>query len=191
VIELANAGKIPKPTRVMCANHDATHQGLKARARGMTDAMKKINVPVDELIIGADPAQARSVMQSYLSTHKDVNYIFCLASWSSPWAYSVADQMGLKPKLADKGLTIVTVDDSPDALEGIKDGKVLACHSQGFWLQGYLPMEILYFYKKMGMNPLDDVITGPIVIDQSNVDQWIKFVKAVIGEDAYKKQLTW
>src|SRR5260370_9190199 len=39
VVELANAGKIPKPTRVMVANHDATHQGLKARARGMTDAM--------------------------------------------------------------------------------------------------------------------------------------------------------
>ncbi len=35
---------------------------------------------------------------------------YYLASWSSPWAYSVADQMGLKPKLADKGLTIVTVD---------------------------------------------------------------------------------
>jgi hypothetical protein len=49
-------------------------------------------------------------------------------------------------------------------------------------------MEILYLYKKMGMYPLDDVITGPIVIDQSNVDQWIKFVKATIGEEAYKKQ---
>jgi simple sugar transport system substrate-binding protein len=132
-----------------------------------------------------------SLCSLFVGTHKDVNYIFCLASWSSPWAYSVADQMGLKPKLADKGLTIVTVDDSPDALEGIKDGKVVACHSQGFWLQGYLPMEILYFYKKMGMYPLDDVITGPVVIDQSNVDQWIKFVKSVIGEEAYKKQLTW
>src|SRR6266446_6973030 len=191
VIEQVNAGKVPKPTKILCANHDATHQGLKARSRGMTDAMKKIGVPVDELIIGADPAQARSVMQSYLSTHKDVNYIFCLASWSSPWAYSVADQMGLKPKLADKGLTIVTVDDSPDPLEGIKDGKVLECNSQGFWLQGYLPMEILYFYKKMGMYPLADVITGPVIIDQSNVDQWIKFVKSVLGEEAYKKQLTW
>ncbi len=26
-------------------------------------------------------------------------------------------------------------------------------NSQGFWLQGYLPMEILYFNKKMGMQP--------------------------------------
>jgi DNA-binding LacI/PurR family transcriptional regulator len=83
VVDLANAGKIPKPTKVMCANHDATHQGLKARCRGMTDAMKKIGVSVDELIIGADPAGARSIMESYLSTHKDVNYIFCVASWSS------------------------------------------------------------------------------------------------------------
>jgi simple sugar transport system substrate-binding protein len=191
IIEQANEGKIPKPTKMMCANHDAAHQGLKARYRGMSDAMKKSGVTVDELIIGADPAGARSIMQSYLSTHKDVNYIFTLGTLSCPWAYSVADQMGLKPKLSDKGMTIVTMDDSPNSLEGIKEGKILASHSQGFWMQGYLPMEILYFYKKMGMYPLSDVITGPIVINQSNVDEWIKFVKATIGEDAYKKQITW
>jgi simple sugar transport system substrate-binding protein len=191
IIAQANAGKVPKPVKVMCANHDAAHQGLKARYRGMADAMKKIGVTVDELIIGADPAAARSIMQAYLSTHKDVNYIFSLGTLSCPWAYSVADQMGLKPKLADKGMTIVTMDDSPNSLEGIKDGKILASHSQGFWLQGYLPMEILYFYKKMGMAPLDDIITGPIIINADNVDEWIKFVKATIGEDAYKKQITW
>jgi len=88
-------------------------------------------------------------------------------------------------------MTILTVDESPNSLEGIKDGKLLATHSQGFWLQGYLPMEILYFYKKMGMYPLDDVLTGPVVINADNVDQWIKFVKNVVGEDAYKKQITW
>lgn len=191
IIEQVNAGKIPKPTKMMCANHDATHQGLKARCKGMTDAMKKIGVSVDELVIGADPARARSIMQSYLGSNKDVNYIFTLGTLSCPWAYSVADEMGLKPKLADKGMTIVSVDDSPNSLEGIKEGKILASHSQGFWLQGYLPMEILYFNKKMGMHPLTDVITGPVVINASNVDQWIKFVKNVIGEEAYKKQITW
>jgi simple sugar transport system substrate-binding protein len=72
-----------------------------------------------------------------------------------------------------------------------KEGKVLASHSQGFWLQGYLPMEVLYFYKKMGMSPLNDIITGPIVINESNVDAWIKIVKGIIGEEAYKKQITW
>jgi hypothetical protein len=41
------------------------------------------------------------------------------------------------------------------------------------------------------MHPLTDVITGPIVINASNVDQWITFVKNIIGEEAYKKQITW
>jgi hypothetical protein len=41
------------------------------------------------------------------------------------------------------------------------------------------------------MSPISDVVTGPIIIDQSNVDEWIKFVKSVVGEEAYKKQLTW
>ena len=47
--------------------------------------MKKIGVSVDELVIGADPARARSIMQSYLSTNKDVNYIFTLGTLSCPW----------------------------------------------------------------------------------------------------------
>ncbi|HEX7194181.1 MAG TPA: substrate-binding domain-containing protein, partial [Chthoniobacterales bacterium] len=28
IIEQVNAGKVPKPTKMMAANHDATHQGL-------------------------------------------------------------------------------------------------------------------------------------------------------------------
>jgi hypothetical protein len=43
----------------------------------------------------------------------------------------------------------------------------------------------------MGMYPLKDVITGPVVIDESNVDNWIKFVKNIVGEEGYKKQNTW
>ena len=50
--------------------------------------------------------------------------------------------------LQNKGLTIVKVDDSPNSLEGIKDRKVLASHSQRFWFQGYLPMECFISTKR-------------------------------------------
>ncbi len=186
-IEAAQAGKLPMPTKVMCAIHDAAHQGLQARCRGMTDAMKKINVPVENLAITADPAQARNIMQAYLSRNKDVNYIFTVASWSAPWAYGVADQMGLDPKVDDKGMTILTVDASPVALEGIKEGKVFETNSQGFWLQGYVPMEWLYWYHEFGYKPQSDIITGPVVIDASSIDHWVGMVKNVFG-DAYDKQ---
>jgi len=52
-------------------------------------------------------------------------------SWSSLGLHG-GDPMGLKPKFADKGLTIVPDDESPDALEGIKDGTVLECKQPGF-----------------------------------------------------------
>jgi simple sugar transport system substrate-binding protein len=187
-IEAAKAGKLPMPTALVCANHDAAHQGLKARCKGMADAMAKINVPSEVLFIGADPAQGRNILQAYLSGHKNVNYIFNVASWTSPWSYSVADEMGLHPKIGDKGLTILTVDESPVALEGIKEGKVFETMSQGFWLQGYIPMEWLYWYHKYGYKPQSDILTGPVVIDASTVAQWESFVRSIFGNEVYDKQ---
>jgi simple sugar transport system substrate-binding protein len=117
-----------------------------------------------------------------------VNYIFNVASWSAPWSYSVADDMGLHPKIGDKGMTILTVDESPVALEGIKEGKVFETNSQGFWLQGYVPMEWLYWYHKYGYKPASDILTGPVVIDAASVGQWETFVKSIFGDKEYAKQ---
>ncbi len=190
-LELAKAGKIPNPKRVLCAIHDAAHQGLKLRCKGMTDAMKAAGVQVDNLFITADPARARSIMQSYLSKNKNTNYLFHVASWSSPWGYGVAKDLGRNPGVGPSNDTvIITVDESPVALEGIKQGKVLETHSQGFWLQGYAPMEILYWYKTLGLWPQTDMLTGPVVIDGTNVAQWIPLVKNVFGSE-YEKQVTW
>ncbi|NRA55091.1 MAG: substrate-binding domain-containing protein [Gammaproteobacteria bacterium] len=189
-IEQANTGAIPKPTKVMCAIHDAAHNGLKARCKGMADAMKAQGVEVDNLFIGAEPAKARNAMQAYLTRNTDTNYIFTVASWSSPWAYGVADDMGLSPDVDNKGVTIITVDASPVALEGIRTGKLLATNSQGFWLQGFAPMEWLYWNKTRGLSPSSDILTGPIVVKKSNIDSWVSQVKNIFGEE-YEKQNIW
>jgi simple sugar transport system substrate-binding protein len=189
-IQEAKAGKIPMPKKMMCANHDAAHTGLKARYRGMKDAMKAIGVEVEELFIGADPAKARNTMKSYLSANKDVNYIFTVASWSSPWAWGVANDMGLDPDVDKKGMTIITVDASPIALGGIKRGHILATNSQGFWLQGFIPMEWLYWYHELGYKPQSDIITGPVIVSAANIAHWEKFVRKIF-EKAYDDQDTW
>ncbi|RQW64951.1 substrate-binding domain-containing protein [Vibrio viridaestus] len=189
-IDQAKEGKIPQPTQVMCGVVDAAHEGLKARCRGVADAMKTIGVNTDELFIGAEPAKARNTMQAYLVRNKKTNYIFAVTSWASPWAYSVADDMGLDPAVDDKGMTIVTVDASPVALEGIRTGKLLATNSQGFWLQGYIPMEWLYWYKTQGLKPSSDILTGPVVVNKDNLDGWIKQVRMIFG-DEYDKQNIW
>lgn len=186
----ADAGTIPAPTGVVCAVHDAAHQGLKARCKGMMDAMADTGAKYDELFISAEPATARNTLQSYLQANPETNYIFTVASWSSPWAWSVANDMGLSPDVDNDGVTVITVDASPVALAGIKRGSVLATNSQGFWLQGYAPMEWLYWYHDLGYEPQSDILTGPIIVDSSNIDHWEALVRNIFG-DAYDDQDTW
>jgi len=186
----AKAGEIPTPTGVVCASHDSAHQGLKARCQGMKDAMAATGAKFEELFIGAEPATARNTLQSYLSANPDTNYIFTVASWSSPWAWGVANEMGLDPDVDNKGVTVITVDASPVALAGIKKGHVLATNSQGFWLQGYVPMEWLYWYHELGYVPQSDILTGPIIVDASSIDHWEGLVRGIFG-DAYDEQDTW
>jgi simple sugar transport system substrate-binding protein len=77
------------------------------------------------------------------------------------------------------------------SLEGIADGKILCTHSQGFYLQGYLPPEWLYFYLHFGYTPPPEIITGPIVIDKKNVQKWKKLVMTIFGEKTYKELILW
>ena len=52
---------------------------------------------------------------------------------------------------------------------------------QGFWLQGYVPMEWLYWYHELGYQPQSDIITGPIMVDNENIDKFDPLSKAVFG----------
>ena len=185
------AGEIPKPTHVVCASHDSAHQGLKARCAGMREVMEKAGAKFDELFIGAEPATARNTLQSFLQANPDTNYIFTVAGWSSPWAWGVANEMKLDPDVDDKGVTVLTVDEGPVSIEGVRAGHILATNSQGFWLQGYAPMEWLYWNKKFGYAPQQSILTGPLVINKDNADQWAEQVRGVFGDKAYDEQNTW
>lgn len=187
----AEAGAIPKPTHIVCASHDAAHQGLKARCQGMKEVMEAAGAKFDELFIGAEPATARNTLQSFLQANPDTNYIFTVAGWSSPWAWGVANDMGLDADVDDKGVTVLTVDEAPVSIEGVRAGHLLAANSQGFWLQGYAPMEWLYWNKELGYEPQSDILTGPVIINKDNADKWASLVRGVFGDAEYDKQNTW
>ncbi|WP_338723129.1 sugar ABC transporter substrate-binding protein [Devosia sp. XK-2] len=190
-LEQANAGTIPMPTGVVCASHDAAHQGLKARCAGMKAALEGTGAKFEELFIGAEPSAARNTLQSFMQANSDINYIFTVAGWSSPWAWGVANDMGLKPDVDNEGVTVLTVDEAPVSIEGIRAGHLLAANSQGFWLQGYAPMEWLYWNKTLGYEPKSDILTGPVIINADNADKWAELVRSVFGDEEYDNQNTW
>jgi simple sugar transport system substrate-binding protein len=52
-------------------------------------------------------------------------------------------------------------------------------------------LQRLYWYLEYGYAPEGDILTGPVIIDKTNVDQWITLVQGVIGADNFQKQIPW
>lgn len=184
----AKAGKVPMPKEVLCANPDPAHSGLAARCRGMADAMKGAGVPLEVLTTDQDPARATSIVSAYLQSHRNVNYVYTVTGDSAPTVYRVCQDLGLDPDVDMKGMTLVGVDANPISLTGVAEGKMLSTHSQGFWLQGFIAVEWLYWYHKFGYKPAGDILTGPVIVDASTADSWVGFIKGVFGEKAWDQQ---
>jgi PAS domain S-box-containing protein len=189
----AKAGEIPMPKLVLCVNADTTHGGLVARCKGMTDAMQAAGVKTETLTTDWDPACAAKILLAYLARNPDVNYIYAVTSDLGPAVRNVCHQMGLHPDLGDPAhnVTIIGVDDNPVSLAGVKAGHLLSTVSQEFWLQGYLPLQWLHWYREFGYAPEKDIVTGPVIIDKTNVDDWIGLVQGVIGVDNFQGQVSW
>ena len=181
------------PKKVLCSNTDATHCGLIARCQGMTDAMQAAGIKVETLTTDWDSTRAAVILSAHLARNPDVNYIYAVTSDLGPTVRNVCCKMGLHPDLEDKAhmVTIIGVDDNPVSLSGVKAGHLLSTVSQGFWLQGYVPLQSLYWYREYGYVPERDILTGPVMIDKANVDEWITLVQGVVGLDNFQKQISW
>lgn len=178
----AEAGEIPQPTGAVCADWDPSHQGLTARCQGFADTLDAAGITSETLTISQNQADAQSAMESYLQGHADVNVIFAVTAASGPWMYAAAQNLDLSPDVDQEGVTILSVDESPVSLEGVREGHLLGTHSQGFYLQGFVPFELLYWYHELGYRPFSDVLSGPILIDSTNIENWVPFTRNIFGE---------
>lgn len=180
-LEKAEAGIVPMPKKVVCSLHTADHAGLRERCRGIEDAFRKVGASVEYLVTGITQATFSQNLKAYLSSNNDTNYIFNLADFTAAWSWLVANELGLEPDVDTKGMTLLTVDVGPIGLSGVKNGHLLVASEQGFWLQGYIPMEWLYWYHEMGYKPQSDIITGPVLVDKDNLEQMDALSRLVFG----------
>jgi simple sugar transport system substrate-binding protein len=160
-----------------------------ARCQGMSDVMKTAGIKAETLTTDWDPARASNILSAHLVRNPDVNYIYAVTSDLGPVVRNVCQKLDLHPDLGDVAhqVTIIGVDDSPVSLSGVKAGHLLSTVSQAFWLQGYVPLQWLYWYREYGYTPERDILTGPVIIDKTNVDQWITLVQGVVGTDKFQK----
>lgn len=176
-----------KPVKALFVNHHVGHTGIMARYKGWCDFFEPLGVETIHLAASEDPAVLYEVTRSGLEAHPDINLAFIPSGWACVWAHKAIKDLGLEDKIL-----VGTVDDSPFSLEGILRGHVVCSHSQQFFLQGFLPVMWLYIYLEYGYKPaFVNQLTGPIIIDKTNVLEFKKANLKVLGEELYNKLVLW
>ena len=159
--------KNPKPRNAVVPNHALGHVGLEAMAKGYMDTMKKAGATVEQIAIGADTAQNTSTISNYLLAHPDTDSVFCMESGAL--CFEPVLDVARREKLTDQ-LALVSFDISPALIEAVTSGEAVAGIDQLMYLQGYLPAVLARNYLDYGMMPASDIMTGPAIVDKSNIE---------------------
>lgn len=153
-------------TSVLCVIHEEANIGLEQRCDGLADTfggeMERFNVATTGV---RDVAGTVSAIQNKLSS----------GNFDGVLTLNPVIAMAARDAIAagGGGQKLATFDLSPDVLQALEDGEMLFAIDQQQYLQGYLPVVLLYLYDT-NLNTVGGglpVLTGPGIVDASNAAQ--------------------
>jgi simple sugar transport system substrate-binding protein len=149
---------------VLCVVHEAGNIGLEQRCGGASQGLgtnvKLLQVDINNL------QAAQSTITSQLQSDPSIDGVLTLNSAVASVAAAAASDAGSKAEIA-------TFDLNGDVISAIKDGSIAFAVDQQQYEQGYLPIVMLKLYAQ-NLNTVgggQPVLTGPGIVDKSNVDQ--------------------
>jgi simple sugar transport system substrate-binding protein len=151
-------------THLLCVIHEAGNIGLEQRCDGAKSTLggttENLQVDVGNL------ADASAKIKAKLQADKSINGVLTLNNGVAGAAVSAIKDAGSQAKLATFDLDSTVISD-------IKSGSILFAVDQQQYLQGYMPITLLYLYKTNlniagGGKP---VLTGPGFVTKDNADQ--------------------
>jgi simple sugar transport system substrate-binding protein len=160
------------PHRAACLNSLPEHAGTQARCRGWTDKLSAAGVVSSTVDVSGGAERAAAAVSALIRDHPDTDAIVTTTGDSNNLGAVLPT---LKKDVADFGkVELVTFDLEPEVIDGIESGDVLAAIDQQAYLQGYLPAVLARQYLESGFMPVDDILTGPVVVDAADIDQVLR-----------------
>jgi simple sugar transport system substrate-binding protein len=151
-------------TKVLCVVHEAGNIGLEHRCSGASQGLGSQVTPVQVDV--NDLQGAQSTITSQLQSDPTIDAVLTLNSAVAAVAVAATQDAGSEAKIA-------TFDLNQDVITGIQDGDIAFAVDQQQYEQGYLPIVMLKLYAE-NLNTVgggQPVLTGPGIVDSSNVDQ--------------------
>jgi simple sugar transport system substrate-binding protein len=145
---------------------DAT---CRDRADSEIAALKAAGIKAEFLESSMDPGQESEIVVNYLRKNPDTAAATSVCNIS-------AGLLSAKAESSKNDLIVTGYDLDAQALDAIKDGRqAFTIDQQQFW-RGYMPVLLLTHYLKYGLVEANYFLTGPTVVDKSNIDQVAKLV---------------
>ena len=178
----ANARAVLKTARerdidlkqAVCPIQEVGHSGLEARCAGFRDVLEPAGVAVDGLTISNNVEESAGLLSAYFLGHPQSRAIATLGPLPADAFYLFVDDMGKEPG----AILHVTHDTSQAIFDHIELGYTIQAIDQQPYLQGYLTVLFLYLNREFGLSLASDALTGPFVIDRSNVSLIEQLVQA-------------
>ncbi|MCF6317362.1 MAG: substrate-binding domain-containing protein [Marinosulfonomonas sp.] len=169
------AGKGAK--RIMCHVQNPGAVNLETRCKGVEDGAKEagaeayiLRVPanLDQDMVGTSEA-----MKAEMIADPSIDAVITLAAWAADAAASSIDQLGKTGEIQ-----LGSFDLSASVLERISGGTQAMAIDQQPYLQGFLATSMLFANLKFGTElATKPVLTGPAIVDASNVATAVEGVK--------------
>jgi len=162
----------------ICVNTLPGAANIEAFCSGFVEGMTKNGAAADVLPLpatsfGSATAVAQAV-RAHLLQNPDIDAVFTVGNVDSNSAVSGIAQSGKTGQVQVCGINF---DES--VLNNIKQGTHLCAIDQQGYHQGFLAVSILNAYVNYGLTvPVREILTGPGIVDSSNVDSTLAGVKA-------------
>jgi simple sugar transport system substrate-binding protein len=152
----------------ICVIHQEGSTALEARCKGVGEGLKSENMQVN----GTDDASMNASIAAKLQQDPTIDWIVTMGAPVALVALKSIDTAGSKAKVA-------TFDLNLDAANAIKAGTIALAVDAQPYLQGYLAVASLWLFKTNG-NIIGgglSTLTGPAMVDASNIDVILPFAK--------------
>lgn len=161
-------------TRGVCPIQEVGHSGLEARCDGVRSVFEENGIELDGLTINNDGTESAGILGDYFTANPDTNAAFMLGPTPSSSLNLYIQENGVQPG----EIFATTHDTSAEIYEMIQNGYLVQAIDQQPYLQGFETIMWLYLNSQFALAPGGDILTGPGVIDESNVDQIIALTEA-------------
>ncbi len=169
VLDAADAAGV-EIAKAVCPIQEVGHSGLEARCAGVRSVFEEAGIPLDQLTINNDVTASAGTFADYFSANPDTNAVFSLGPNPASSLNLYIQESGVMAG----DIFATTHDTSAEIYEMIQNGYLIQAIDQQPYLQGFETIMWLYLNSQFQMAPGGDILTGPGVIDGSNVDAIIE-----------------